>query len=489
MEKPILTLSTKDFLTGVAPHAHSERGGLFYKADGISPIVDAASYTNDELGLLAAGASNTDRTGAVVVDTITCGVTYAPDASTQKFFMMGDAGHFYDMNLSTTATPTDLRSGTPITAASNGMVIFQPRGGTKYLYYWQDQQIGRWDLSGVYASGWTDNWATGLTNTPHHQAHQMFDEVYYGNGYKLGQIKDDGASGVSHSTNVLDVDQNFTITALSDDGVYLVIAVTENDGNSIPFSRTKILFWDKVSSSWNREYDIPESFIVSMKRIGNTVYALGARGIYEVGFNTGAKKVLQEGFSDGYTPSISFPQAMDTFNMGALTYAGADDNGKVRVSFFGKSDNDAPSALHRPVWENVSSIVSFVSSLSRPGFLIWATTTPKLYTTQLASDTRITGVSAQTKYIPMPTRMTIDRIDVVFGEPLGSGDELNIDVKSDEDTGATDYGTASFSADGAIRRKSFFIPFECENLSLVINFVGGAVKIKKIEVYATPHTP
>ena len=65
---------------------------------------------------------------------------------------------------------------------------------------------------------------------------------------------------------------------------------------------------------------------------------------------------------------------------------------------------------------------------------------------------------------------------------------MNIDVKSDEDTTASDFGTMSFTLDGAVRTKALYNGFKAENLKLYINLVAGNVKVKKIMIWADPVT-
>src|SRR3990167_1747578 len=58
--KPLLRLGTKDFQSGISMMgAHAERGGLFYKAAGVTPLFDAGAAESVNNGLLIAGADGT----------------------------------------------------------------------------------------------------------------------------------------------------------------------------------------------------------------------------------------------------------------------------------------------------------------------------------------------------------------------------------------------------------------------------------------------
>lgn len=495
MEKPFLTLTSKDFLTGIAPSAHSVGAGLFYKAKGVTAIANPGSTEATDNGLLRGGPAATDFTAGVVVDNIVCGVKDYTGA-TSNLFMLGDSGHFYKKTFDDT-NPTDLRSGTPITNPSNGMAIFQPVGGTKYLYYWQKSQIGRWDLSGTYATGWTDNQYTGLQTDYQHPVHRLFDRVYYGNSDRIGSLKDDGAAGVTHTLNVLNFPSYFVCTALSDDGIYLAIAITNNNQSISAFADTRLLFWDTNTSSWQREYSIPDPFIISLTRMGNMVIAQGYYGIYECSFDGGVKKILSR-LTAGPTGSTrtAGPHCAGIYNSSGYMFAHGDGGlgNNPCVAHLGKIADDTPNAYVEPISTDTSKTVTFIETQFQAGRIYVATTTPKFYAYKFSGITAQTSVSAQTVYLPVPLKWKITRIDAIFGEPLASGDAFDIDTKTDEDTAAVDFGAASFATDGATRRKKMPAPSGkqviCERqFSLVLNFTGGIPKLKAIELYGGPMTP
>ena len=282
MNKPILSLSTRDFLSGIAPSAHSEKGGLWHVLQGVTPAYDPGGSGSVEPGLLQASPNETDLTGAVVVDEIFAGcVGY--QSTTPYLYMLGDSGHLYRNGLNT--TPTDLRSATPITNPANGIFIYKPQGGTKYLYYMQKTQMGRWDMSGTYVNGlggdgWTEALSTSWNSTAIHPTHKLFDVVYIANGSQIGSLRDDGAASVTITKDNLDLPDTLRAVALCDDGANLVVATTENIEATDNFAENRIFFWDGYTSSWQREYKITDRFIWAVKNIGPIVYAFGQYGVY-----------------------------------------------------------------------------------------------------------------------------------------------------------------------------------------------------------------
>lgn len=487
MERPILTLSTRDFLTGIAPSAHTERGGLFFSADGVTPIYDPGGTASTQNGLLQAGPAPTNIGGATVVDTIFAAIS--GNVTTGRTFFLGNSGHFYQ--LLDNGTLSDLRSGTPITNTANGIAMWGPAGGSRLLYYWQKGQIGTWNLSGSYPTGWTDNAYTGLSSVSYHPVHEFNGNLYYGNVAKVGALLDAGSAAVTHSTNVFDFSPNLACTAISDDGVFLVVAATENLEGVDVFANNQIYFWDTFSSSWSRNYEIRDPFIYSLQRIGNLVYAFGQYGIYEVSFGGGVRKVLSRliGFGTTEDPVQGFGSSRAAvYNQQALLFAT-----DTTVDTFGPLDPNVPSSYLKPfkVPAGVGT-PTLVFTLFEVGSVYVATDGSKLYRYDFDGATRETTVSAQTIYFPFKEKTLVNRIDVIFGEPLASGDAFDIDTKIDEDTSAVGFGAASFTADGASRRKSMYPTAGVqvdEQLSLVLNWTGGAVKIKKVLVFGQPMTP
>lgn len=481
METPLFTLGPKEFLSGIAPSAHTERGGLFLSANGVTPIYDPGGTASVENGLLQAGSAPTDFSSGVV-DTIFAGdVGYV--SSLPYLFMLGNSGHLYQKALGAGAV-TDLRSSTPITNARNGLAVFEYSGSTK-LFYAQDTAIGIWDMASTYPTGWTDNAFT--ISAGQHPMHKFLDRLFFGNSNHIAFIQTDGTA----SSSALDFPSPFICTAIADDGSYLVVAISENSMGSNNFALNKILFWNTNASSWQVEYSIKDPFIWALKRRGSAVYAFGQYGIYEVTFSGGVRKILSRLIGFGTTADLTAGYGASRahiFNNDAVLFAT-----DTTIDSIGTLSAEVPPSYLKPF--KVPSSVgtpSFLHAGFDVGRVYVATDSNKLYGYDFNNATRDTGVSFQTIYIPFKQKAMINRIDVIFGEPLASGDAFDIDTKVDEDTAAVDFGAASYASDGAIRRKSMYpnagVQVD-EQLSLTGNFTGGAAKIKRIEGYGQPMTP
>ena len=230
-------------------------GGLWDSAIGLNPYLESDLYR----GVVALSPDPTDKTGSVVVDIPTA---YCKDerGSTYDLYILGGSGHFY--RVSAAEAVSDLRSGTPINSPANGVVILQPRAASApTLLFARQSRIGSWDLVGTYATGWNDTAYDPGTTTAHRPMHRFLDRAYYGNKQYVGMFSDDGTATIAHDAQALDIEGTETVTAISDDGRYLVVGashvVTESYGG---LPRSRLLFWNTSASSWDWEITIRTSW-------------------------------------------------------------------------------------------------------------------------------------------------------------------------------------------------------------------------------------
>ena len=284
-------------------------------------------------------------------------------------------------------------------------------------------------------------------------------------------------------------------TDISDDGIYAVIALTKNiacDPNSMAGST--VIFWDGYSPSWLREYQIPDPYIYSLEHTPLGVFAYGLTGIWQVFFGAEPVKVFNRSTGiyslNNTSAALNYGRNATSHYGNALLWGGSSGSNKT-IKTFGKLDGDAPNAYLHPFLSTASKNITLVDGQLLKGYVFVGDDTPLLKAYPFSTaNAPATGVTAQTAYFNLPGKTSIKRIDVVFGEPLASGDSVSIGVFKDEDTAVTSFGSATFSADGAIRRKPLFKQVVAEDqLSLLITYTAGAVKIKALEIYAEPETP
>lgn len=486
----ILELTSKDWMSGISLSGHLPGTGVFSEASGINPFTDNHTTTY-QTGLLQTSAAPNEIQSTVVVDEV-IGGTF--NGAAFKGYFMGDEGHFYELNTSSYATPSDLRSSTQVTNPADGMEIFKLRAdASPYLYFAQRTQIGRWDLSGTYPTGWNDNYigsggaiaTADMQSTDIRPFHQFLGNIFFGNKDYIGVISDQGTTTPFADPKALDLPSNLTVTTISDDGYYLVFGATSNtiSGNTQVNTLNKIFFWDTSANSWQKEYTLDVAWIGSIKRVGDVMYAVTSGGIYAFAFGLRPTLVLPLSNADtlSRTAGVSPTNDLTAVRNNVLFWL----SGKPDVCAFGSPIPGLGNRFYRP-FQSVGTVPTYLAYPDKFRMIL-AGATAKFAELNTAS-TGGTGKTAETIYIPLGRKWDINRIEIITGEPLASGDDVSIKLQSDEDTTETEFGDFTFALHGAKRSHLMVGSYEAENLKIIVSFDGGNVKVKKINVYAEPVT-
>jgi hypothetical protein len=473
----ILELTEKEFLTGIAPSSQVQDKGLWYEASGITVMRDPFA-SSTQIGILQGAPAATDITNAVINNIPFAWLTDI-SASAKTMYIWDRGGDLYTIDLDTDGLPVKITSSA-LTNAANGLFLITHSTGNKRLWYFRKDGIGYYGNIGSTPTFNNSVYTTQIENTEYHHTHRFFDRNYFCNGRYIGSVEDDGASGLTVTPRALDFETVESTRCISDDGNYLVIGVTAN-ANTDSYTRapTRIVFWDTNSSSWSREWAIPDASILSIRRVGLVMEAVTTRGLFWFTFNTPPQPALPY-TPTTYVPDLQYPAQYATDVLGEAIAIG----GYQRISTFGKMTPDMPSAYFQP-FAGFDSTVSLVAASAKLNQLIVGTITHKLYRVTL-SDTPQTGVSAKTIFIDLHRWYQVGRIVVAFDHQLASGDSLNIDVQGDSATSATDWSTVSYALHGAVRVKEMYGSKEARKLKLIFNFNGGAVRIRNVQVWGDP---
>jgi len=490
MQKPLLTLQTKDFLSGINPAgAHGQGGGLFFKADGVTPLFEAGTSQSVNNGLLMAGASGTTIGGSPNGNFL-CSLCYDTGTRISAYFGTS-TGRIFRQDIGTGDTPPTGANLTSIQTAGSAVLALeslQAVGGDPYIFYFLPGSVGRYDIN---AGTFNDSWGSASTDNTR-ASHKYFDQILYGGGTgKINSISDNGSAVLVNTGSVLDIPSNSTATAISDDGIYAIIAVSNNSrGDTGAYADTRILFWDGFSSSWLREYPLTDPLIYAIKKTPVGVFAFGITGIWQVTFGE-VKKIFSH--PPGVYTVVNYN--VHHYGKSAVSYFsdslvwGGTSGSNYAIKSLGKLDSSAPNAYLHPFLSTAGQNITLVDGQLLKGWLYVADDTPQLKAYPFSTtNAPQTGVSAQTIYYPLPYQVQIEKIKVTFGEPLASGDAFDIDTKIDEDTAAVDFDSVSYAVEGAVRSKVMTpktnaTPRPNQQISFVLNWTGGAVKIKSIKVY------
>lgn len=488
MSKPLFKLTTKDFLNGISPSgAHPATGGLFFKADGVTTLFEAGASQSVNNGLLMPGAVGASIAGNLGSNKITCS-TNSPGGSALNYAYFGtDTGHILRLTIDASLSNTFSDLATAGDGVITSIEAITDTAGGLYVMYFQDTHVGLFSVPYTLVSDTQFTISTGFI----HPSHRYFNSILYGNDHRVAQIVSTGAATFT-STNVLTTKPGYIITDISDDSTYAIIAITDNVATDpAVMGDTRILFWDTFSTSWNREYSIPDPFIMALEKTPLGVFAYGVTGIWQVFFGAEPRKVFSHP-TGVYTvltqTALKYGRNACSHYGDALMWGGTSGS-NYAVKTFGKLQSDLPTAYLHPFLSTASQNITYVNGQIAKGYVVVGDDGPNLKAYPFSSSgTPNTGVTAQTVYIPLETKTAIERIDLVFGEPLASGDSVSVSVYTDQDTSPISFGPSpSYANDGAIRRKPTYGSATCEDqVSILLTFTAGAVKIKSVCVYGTP---
>jgi len=419
-----------------------------------------------------------------------------------KMFVSGTSSNVvyeYDMKFN-----TDLREGNLIvpgftsdgqTTVANGLAVYKPKNGSKYLYYAQNTQIGRWDLTGLYPNGWNDNWkSTDVETTIEKPMYKFQDRVYFGNDSFVGFIGDDGNGAVNFNPKALDLPPNYHITSLTDDGRRLVIAATKQEQSGSPTSHagSKIFFWDTNSSSWNKAWEMEQSSgVVSIRSVGNIIYVLDNKGLFRTNFSTPPEPVVE--FQPDESKSIAPQQFVSDATYEQNSIEGVANHQKMAthqggVMWLDKSDNISFYGKYSPEKENALDTMfgtypfsNIISSTESRGFILSGTS---YYLTNEYDFSKITiNANKATEWIDLQDRHDITSIEVVFGYELSASDELKLSVADSSNIFQT-YGTIDYATYGSTKRVRIFgTRPDVDSMKLDFEFVDGQPYVQKVLVY------
>lgn len=138
-----------------------------------------------------------------------------------------------------------------------------------YIFYSTATGLGRWTIGTAWSTR-NDTWAV-LQTAAYHPMIVNNGILYIGDGYFISQV-----DGTTFTSNVFDLDNIYTITALHELGDDIVIGTRISDK-----PRCNIFMWDRYSSSWQSVQEIPETgvnaFVVTDSAI---LISVGERGAF-----------------------------------------------------------------------------------------------------------------------------------------------------------------------------------------------------------------
>lgn len=267
---PIISLTPKDFVKGISPLQGQQNGfgGFFAQATSI----DTYRYP----GFISPGAKPKAFTNAASMTGICYGIG---EDGTGNLYAMGDRFYRITGGNAIDGSAPFPHAYSSITAV-NGYaldVILYALNGSKYIFYFSDTDIGRYDLSSTFVDTWgSTGGATGAgaLNAGPHKAVLFAGCCYFTHGSYVGSI--DGTTGTTY-LNLTSKNSSSVGGALALPTGYIAtdikvvngfLEITANSSNTTNYGKAIIIRWDGVSTLPQETTDIDDNTVTGERILG-----------------------------------------------------------------------------------------------------------------------------------------------------------------------------------------------------------------------------
>ena len=240
-----------------------------------------------------------------------------------------------------------------------------------------------------------------------------------------------------------------------------------------------MVFWDGFSSSWNKEWFIPEPSIQAIQRIGSVFYAVCANALYAFNFSTPPTKILDLG--SGNSVSVNAYNAIT--RVGDAVFWGGTD-----INMYGSLNSRVPKAYSQPMsFALRATSINALNSNASYGKIYIAGNDSKIYKVSLLTGGNVNDLNnAITHWFDLKDVYQISGIRINFGTRLVTGNDIMITVEGyDGTSGFTQNINPTFAGLGAATRAYF--PLELRGHEVRFTFspsgIAGNIKIKDIILY------
>lgn len=470
--KRILTINSKQMLTGTTPFKNNTTFGLWNSVPGYNPGISG--------GGLSISKAAVNISGTVMADNFIQSFV----SSQGSLYAYGNNGGFYKISNLTASTPTisNVRTGTAIAnALAWGLESFQTKVGPEYLYYFTLNTVGQFNLT-------TNTFNDALYSLSdgagiQHPTCKVYDQLFFGAGNFVSELYDDQInSNAAKNEGIYTLPYGQNVYGLTYDGQYLAVAA--NTGNPAKMETT-IYFFDTTTgvTTPTKSWVIRDSLVTTYIK-DDTTYALCINALWQFTFLNPPQQVR-----DDVVGIFGFPNVIDQ-SAGALLI-GQNQN----ISSLGKLSPEFPNATFVPA-SGISGIVTALSAKVSPTRLFVGDTQSGIYYIDWFSQKTANGDIQMTGYIDLGDYYSIDQIDLIFQDILQSGDSAQVRVRvsdtGNEGIAYADYTAVSFANNSSLRSvssgKSMSVKssgnIQGDKISLEITLSGVCV-IKQIEIYGS----
>jgi len=471
----IIDLQTKDWSNGISAQANMPIGGYFQSFRGIDPFYNQGLATPS-----FPEETVTPSTAPLMITNFnTGGVTYIYwHSATELKQTLKDSPY----------TQVDKTSEVSFVGgfAVNGAIIWK----NKYIYARQGSDIRANSLP--VASGSDIQIKAGVNSSFDKMAFCVGADgnLYHADNSRVGILT--SATGTAGNANTFNIDSDFNVRDLINNGKYLVIIADNNNQLStdkkIGNYRCRVYFWDMIKTTADIIYDVQDSYMIAGEQIDGNIYFFGYNGLYVCNLATSPKLIRPFTGYNGVSNQLPLHAYQLTQNKGSLYWVnGVSDavkNGNVFA--YGNPTTGLQKIFYNPYSFNGTGLHNIIQVV---GEQLWiATAEPKMHIVNTSSGVG-TGVIATLNQI-MPNLFRYEYTKIVLAVPLSSGQSVTfLAVTGGGGNAVSSSETKSYSATNPkqtliFRRIAGVNTLQrFEDIRLSITVVGAS--IVRVTTYAT----
>ncbi len=475
----LFELSGEKFMQGLSLQSSLAMGGLFQNALNFDPFA--------KFGIFKGSPVAVQKGSSVITSDIRAFVPFS-DSKAKLLAMSNYAGSgkcAYLINITddtytdvTSAFHTETSPGTPV--LTSDCIYYKGR-----LLYDSASQIRSVSTTP------NDDQAVEFASTfgDFHPFHIGPDNyLYYGNQANVGKVVTANATTSNTGQALTFSNTSLTVKDLTDDGIYLVIVADTNDLNIAGLtSICKVMFWDMSKSYSDYVWNIPDTYIIGVEYLDNTVYVFGYNGIYVC--SAGTRPKLLASFL-GDTP-LRRPGSHTQIVNNGHSIIWTDGGTTGRLFAYGNPIPGKPKIFYQP-YQTPNLSVAAKALVCCGSTYFTSTASNNLY--KLNDTATLGGAELITCPIVLPQPYTFTEAKVVLSDSLTSSQTTDLTLST-----ANGRTISALSSKTSItdpnKTELLFKPLPASDSvpyfnEFVLDLAAGAgAEVEKVEIYGEPQDP
>lgn len=267
--------------------------------------------------------------------------------------------------------------------------------------------------------------------------------LYHGDQSRVGVIT--SATGTSGNSNYFNIDTDFYVRDLINNGRYLVILADNNLGNladrKVGNYRCRVYFWDMIKSTADVIFDVDDSYLIAGEQLDGNIYFFGYNGLYVCNEATSPKLIRPFVSYNGISRAKPYSSYHLVRSKGSLFWVDGSNNTLYNGSVYayGNPTSGLTKIFYQPHLNSNAGQSNQQTCIAVVGEQLWvADASPKIYVQNTGSTRGTATISSLDTIYLQPYRYELTK--VVLSQPLSSGQSVTCEV-----TGANGSKTISAS--------------------------------------------